>query len=133
MKLIVLIMGLFVLTGIGLADAPVEAMADAVAASPSPVVDVPAPPQELPWWGQMAKQLLGEFPEINGWLVFGFLILSTLIGAAEAVLKAIADKTGNETASKWLTPIGKVSLWLAKLLEWTNKPKLLPKDKESET
>jgi len=118
-KYLIMFIGFILIAGAGYAQEAVEA-----------AFSIPLPPEDLPWWAGIASRVLGRFPEISGWLVFGFVMVSGILSLAEDILKSIADKTGNETAKAWLAPVHALALWTSKILEWINKPKILPRKKE---
>lgn len=93
--------------------------------APTAASSIPVPPEALPWYGEMVLNLLGQFPDANGWLVVAFVALSAIIQAAVTVLQAVEDKTGK--ASKYMLPVNRLAMWAKKLLEWTNKPTLKKK------
>jgi hypothetical protein len=92
---------------------------------------IPDVPEQLPWWGEMLTRLLGQFPDINGWVIVGFVIISAVLNAAAAILKVVAAKTETDKDDKWLEMVNRLSVWAAQILEWINKPSVKGKPKDN--
>lgn len=90
---------------------------------------IPDVPEQLPWWISVLQQFLGQFPDLNGWIVVFFVVISAIIGAAQKILSAIADKTETDKDDNWLKIVNRLSTWAEKILEWINTP-VKPKPKE---
>lgn len=86
---------------------------------------MPAPPEEAPTWVNMLADLLGSFPDINGWLIAILMFLSFGLRGAAELLGFIAEKTETEKDNKAAAYMHKISLWASTLLGWFGggKPK----------
>jgi len=82
---------------------------------------IPDVPDQLPWWAQVLVNILGRFPDINGWIVLGFVAVSTILTAASAILSLIAERTTEtDVDDKLLVIVNRLSLWTAAILRWLN-------------
>lgn len=98
-----------------------DGVVDAVVTAVGPVADasvIPAPPEQLPWWGSGLQTLLGNFPEVNGWLIAVLAFLMVGLRAASELFAFIASKTESKTDDKWAANIARLSWWAASLFGW---------------
>lgn len=102
----------------------VMAMSTIAIAEPDPAHAIPAPPDQMPWWGDMAMRFLEQYPEVLAWLVVAFVVLSAILTAGETILKAIADKTETDADNKALAYVSKLARWASKIMGWINAPKI---------
>ena len=92
--------------------------------------EIPPPPEQMPWWGEMVQRFLGQFPEVNGWLVLGFVVISATLKAAEDILKVVSKKTETKKDDKWYKYAHSASQWSSRIVEWVNTPTIKPKEKK---
>ena len=118
-----------------------EAVKEAVAAVPAEatvaVVDlaekIPLPPEQAPWWVEMGSNFLGQFPEVNGWIVAILLFLSVGLRASAELLLFISTKTENTWDNKLAATLSKSTAWAAAVLGWFGGGKPKGVDKKSGT
>ncbi len=128
------------------ATATIEATVEAQGPVQSPDVDaaasqnastdlaskIPEPPENAPWWLSMVTDLMGNFPDVNGWLIAVLLFLSVGLRATAELLGFIALKTDTDKDDKAAATLAKAALWSGSLLGWFGggKPKTVEKAKE---
>ena len=91
-------------------------------------------PTELtkPWWIDMVAGSLGQFPEINGWLMAIMGFLSIILRATAEILGFIAKKTADKKDDKIYKTINDASFYTGQVVGWFGggKPRQIEKAKE---
>lgn len=79
---------------------------------------IPAPPEVMPWWFGMATDLMGQFPDVNGWLIAVMMFLSVVLRASAELMGFIANKTASKADDQAHGVLTKAAAWTASLLGW---------------
>lgn len=79
---------------------------------------IPAPPEQLPWWGNAIRGMLDKLPEINAWLLAVFMFLMVFLRGLSDLLAFIAEKTENKSDDKWAAIVAKLAWWASSAVGW---------------
>lgn len=78
---------------------------------------IPDPPATPPWYIDFIRNVLVNFPDINGWFMAAMLFIMGVLRALAEFLKFIADKAGSKD-SEFAHQIGKVLSWISAIAAW---------------
>lgn len=114
------------------ADMPIEAAADPQVQVMALAENLPAPPAEAPWWFGLVTEMMGNFPEVNGWLLAVMVFMSVVLRATADLLGFVSVKTQGKGDDKAYQLVSKAALWAGVVLGWFGggKSKLIEKAKE---
>jgi len=76
------------------------------------------PPDDAPWYVSITAKFLGQFPDINGWVIAIFMALSVILRAVADLLTFISEKTVGKKDDEWAKWFAGLADWAASILGW---------------
>jgi hypothetical protein len=79
---------------------------------------IPEPPSAAPWYIEFLKNLLGQFPEVNGWIGAILIFLMSLMRGVAEIFAFIAAKTESKKDDEWALIVAKIARWASSIIGW---------------